>query len=85
MSKDLYFLSYDLRQERDYPILWNELKRVGAVRMLKSDWCLHATGMDAASVRDHFLKFIDKNDGLVVSKVEDWATYKAEGDPSKLK
>lgn len=66
-------ISYDLREPgRNYEPLWTELKRFGAVRVLDSDWVLTSDhGCDV--LRDHFLQFMDSNDGLLVTKVETWA------------
>ena len=36
----LFFVSYDLRNARNYQALHDELKKLGAVRMLESCWCL---------------------------------------------
>lgn len=81
----LYFLSYDLRNERDYQTLYDELERFHAVRILESDWCFKRTNTDPVTLRDHFKKFIDKDDGLCVSEVSNWATYNAQGTPNDLK
>lgn len=37
----LYFLEYDLRKQRDYKKLYDELAKFGAVRILKSLWCFN--------------------------------------------
>lgn len=81
----LYFLSYDLRNERDYQTLYDELERFHAVRILESDWCFNRANTDTVALRDHFKKFIDKDDGLCVSEVSSWATYNAQGTPKDLK
>lgn len=80
----LYFLSYDLRKRKDYPLLFNELRRFGAIRILKSEWCLRSGNTSAADLRDHFKRFIDLDDGLSVTEVIDWATYNTEGIPAKI-
>lgn len=82
----LYFLSYDLRKERNYQTLYDELAKYKAVRMLESDWCFKYSKEGASvELRDHFKSFIDKNDGLVVSEVIGWASYHAEKTPNDLK
>lgn len=79
----LYFLDYDLRKQKDYDTLYAELKRLGAVRHLKSAWSLKQdkTGMSTA-VRDHFRQFIDKDDGLMIAEVTEWAGYVLDGKPT---
>lgn len=81
-----YFVSYDLVKNKDYSKLINELKRLGALRMLESNWCLsRASTGEAKSLRDHFKKFIDTDDRLVVSEVNDWAGIRMLDNPNSLK
>lgn len=79
----LYFLDYDLRKQKDYDTLYAELKRLGAVRHLKSAWSLKQDkpGM-SVTIRDHIKKFIDKDDGLMVAEVTDWAGVALDGKPT---
>lgn len=81
----LFFLSYDLRGERDYQTLYDELEKFHAVRILESEWCFKRFNIDAKGLRDYFKQFIDEDDGLCVSEVTDWASYKALGTPNNLK
>ena len=83
MSK-LYFIIYDLRRERDYQKLYDELNRLKAVQVLESCWCMKIEGVSAVQLRDHFKQFIDSNDGLMVSEVTNWASYKTNGHPNQL-
>lgn len=80
----LYFLDYDLRKQRNYQALYDELARFNAVRMLESSWCFNRVNTSAAGLRDHLKQFIDEDDGLVVAEVTDWATYKALKSPNVL-
>ena len=80
----LFFLEYDLRNDRDYQKLYNELENYDAVRILESLWCFKQSDTSAKEIRDHFKQFIDADDGLVVSKVTGWATLRTQGDPSDL-
>jgi len=80
----LYFLSYDLRKRRDYDKLYAELGRLSAVRMLESLWCFKRINTSAKGLRDHFKQFIDADDGLSVSQVTDWATWRTLDTPKKL-
>lgn len=80
----LYFLDYDLRKQRNYQALYDELARLKAVRMLESSWCFTRFNTTAGNLRDHFKKFIDTDDGLVIGEVTDWATYGALKSPNEL-
>lgn len=80
----LYFLSYDLRKQRNYQPLYDELASFTAVRVLESCWCFNRVNTSAAGLRDYFTQFVDSDDGLCVSEVTDWATRKALGSPSDL-
>ncbi|HML95597.1 MAG TPA: CRISPR-associated protein Cas2 [Thermodesulfobacteriota bacterium] len=80
----LYFLSYDLRKDKDYPRLTEELERFGAIKTLKSEWCFRHSDTSAAALRDHFKQYIDNDDGLMVAAVIDWAAYKLKDNPNKL-
>lgn len=81
----LFFLSYDLRKEKDYQKLYDELKKFDAVRVLESLWCFKRISTNAESLRDYFRLFIDSNDGLVVIEASDWATINTLGNPNDLK
>lgn len=80
----LYFLDYDLRKQRNYQALYDELARFKAVRVLESSWCFNRINTSAANLRDYFKQFIDADDGLSVAAVTDWATYKALKTPNNL-
>lgn len=80
----LFFLDYDLRKQRNYQALYDELARFKAVRMLESSWCFNRVNTSAAGLRDHFKQFIDADDGLWVAEVTDWATYKVLKAPNAL-
>lgn len=87
----LYFLSYDLRGNRDYEKLYNEHEKFNAVRMLESNWCFIRINTTAIKLRDYFITFIDNDDGLVVSEValsngvNQWGTYGSHESPNDLK
>jgi len=80
----LYFLSYDLRKTKDYKTLSDEIVKFGAVKILESLWCFKRINTTAEKLRDHFSLFIDKDDGLVVAEVTDWATIRTLGNPNHL-
>ena len=80
----LYFLTYDLRNSKDYQKLYDELERFNAVRVFESTWCFNRDNTSASELRDHFRRFIDSDDGLLVSESRSWATYKAKATPKDL-
>lgn len=80
----LYTLSYDLRKQRDYQKLYDELKKFNAIRILESIWCFNRFNTSASGLRDHFKQFIDFDDGLLVTEVNDWASYNTLGNPNQL-
>lgn len=89
----LYFLTYDLHQGQrsDYQKLYNELRRIRAVRILDSTWCFSINDTDIVSLRDHFSNFIDVRDRLIVSRIgesdsyrHDWASKNTDGTPKDL-
>ena len=81
----LYFLTYDLRNKKDYQSLYNELSDFNAVRILDSTWCFKRVNTSAKGLRDHFKKKIDSDDGLMVSEVTGWASTSTDGTPNDLK
>ena len=77
----LYFITYDLRKERDYQKMYDELEKFDAVQVLESTWCFKRVNTSAAGLRDHFKQFIDTDDGLLVNEFVDWATWNTNGTP----
>lgn len=62
----VYLISYDLdKPGQDYPRLVKELERLGAVRVLYSEWIFRSTS-SAMEIRDWLQSFIDGNDMLLV-------------------
>lgn len=49
----LFVINYDLRKNRDYQKLYDEMDRLDAFKVLESVYLANLTG-SAASVRDHF-------------------------------
>lgn len=80
---NLYFLDYDLRKEKDYQSLYDELEKFNAKRILESCWCFKSEAT-AVQLREHFKNFIDSNDGLIISQVSKWASYNVEKTPNDL-
>lgn len=81
---DEYFIEYELREKRNYKKIITELEAHGAIRMLNSYWCLKKNNTSAENLRDHFIKYLDNDDGLVVAKVIDWAMIRAENTPNDI-
>lgn len=81
----LYFLEYDLRKQRNYKPVYDVLATFGAVRILESLWCFNRENTNAAGLRDYFMTLIDNDDGLIVSRVSEWASFNVRGSPSQLK
>lgn len=80
----LFVITYDLRNQKDYQKLYDELNRLKAKPILDSTWGIKLLDSNTATkVRDHFAKFIDSDDGIMVSEVCDWAARNIESDPNK--
>ena len=61
-----YIVSYDLRNERDYPELYAALKAYGTwARMTASTWAV-VTPESAAEIRNYLSQFMDPDDRLFV-------------------
>ena len=80
----LFFLTYDLRNRRDYQGLYDKLNDFNAVRILESTWCFNRVNTNASGLRDYFSNYVDSDDGFVISEVSDWVTRNADGSPNDL-
>ncbi len=81
---DLYFIEYELRNERNYPKITKELESYGAVRVLNSYWCFKRSNTSCKDLRDHFQKFIDSDDAIMVTAVTGWASSRTLSNPKKI-
>ena len=82
----LFFLTYDLRNQRNYTALYDELRKLNAVRVLESTWCFKLQDtITAERVREYFRNYIDSDDAIIVSQVIDWASINTDGHPNQLK
>jgi hypothetical protein len=75
-----YLLSYDLDKPgpQDYDRIISEIRRLGGVEVLRSQWVI-VNNASAKALRDHFKDFIDSTtDRLVVNglDVADWAAWR---------
>lgn len=80
----LYFLSYDLRRQRDYQTLYDELARFNAIRVLESLWCFNRENTSSVNLRNHFMGFIDGDDGLIVIENRFWSGASLNDNPNNL-
>lgn len=71
----IYQISYDLRKQRDYEVLFERIKASGSwCHALESCW-LVATRQTAAQLRDYLRPALDADDGLLVIKVSSEAAW----------
>ncbi|RDI13211.1 CRISPR-associated endonuclease Cas2 [Flavobacterium sp. AG291] len=76
----MFFISYDLRKQRNYQTLYDELERYDGVRVLESVWCIKVNA-EYEKVRDYFRQYIDVDDGILVIEATAWATYNTDNLP----
>lgn len=83
----LYYLSYDLRKQRNYQPLYDALSEFNAVRILESLWCFNRVNINSEGLLNYFRQFIDADDALSVSEVSvsNWATLRTLGTPNDLR
>ena len=79
----LYFVSYDLRKERDYDDMYELLETLDAKKVLESTYCFNSD-RTSIELRDQFKQCIDADDGVCVTKVTSWATYGTHNTPEDL-
>ena len=66
-----YLLSYDLNEPgKDYQPLWDELGEFSAKRVLYSQWVFSRFNTNSLNLLNHFRKFIDANDGLLIVELD---------------
>lgn len=71
----LYQITYDLRKQRDYQSLHARIKAYGTwCRPLESTWII-ATTQTATQVRDNLKAVMDKDDGLLVTRLQGDAAW----------
>lgn len=86
----LFCLTYDLVNERDYQKLYDELDNYGAIETTESQWFFKATGTNAKKLREHFQRFIDDDDRLMVLRVANiadepaWSGIRLLASPNDL-
>ena len=75
-----YSISYDLvKPGKDYSTLIEELRRLGAKTVLKSQWVVRWNQTTAKAVGAHLRQFMDSNDRLIVVQIDgtDWCAWNA--------
>ena len=78
----VFFVDYDLRGDRDYQTLYDELNRLHGIRVLESLWSLKLNdNTTCVSLRDHLMQFIDSDDGIIVSEVVAYAYSNVDNKP----
>ena len=76
----MFVISYDLRKQRNYQPLWDQLNAWNCQRVLESVWFGDLRG-PAQTIRDILLTKMDGDDGLVVLELEpefDWASARGQ-------
>ena len=63
----IFATSYDLIKRKNYPDLWEALKKQGAHRVLDSVWLVSANNT-ATEVRDWLATFVDSDDKIMVAQ-----------------
>ncbi|PKM24022.1 MAG: hypothetical protein CVV09_16470 [Gammaproteobacteria bacterium HGW-Gammaproteobacteria-13] len=76
----LYQITYDLRKQRDYQSLYEEIKAYGTwCHALESTWVI-ATSQSAAQVRDNLQTVMDADDRLLVTRLQGDAAWRGLTD-----
>lgn len=81
----LYLISFDLnRPGQNYPELDGALARMGARKVLYSQWAVRSTS-SASQLRDYLNGCIDSNDRLLISSFDPpWASWNLMADPNTI-
>jgi len=73
----LYLISYDLMAPgKNYEPLWAELRKLGAIRILESEWLVRRTNTTPKGLADYILQFMDANDRIFVTEVPNNYAYR---------
>lgn len=83
----LYLISYDLMNHAtfgQYETLIGELRKLGAQRVLLSEWLLRSNSA-STDICKFLMNYIHVNDRLLVSEITaNWASYKVLVDINKM-
>lgn len=79
---EVFCISYDLRNNRDYQSIQEELNKLNGRQVLESVWTVKLDDkVTSESLRDHFRRFIDSDDGLFIAQISSWATFNTNNTP----
>lgn len=71
----VYQIDYDLRNRRDYQSLYDRIQSyLMWCRPMESTWVI-ATDSNAAEVRDYLIGALDRDDGILVTRLEGEAAW----------
>lgn len=75
----VYWVGYDLLNHAtfgQYETLIHELERLGAKKILYSDWVVRST-YSSEVLRNHFMQFIHARDRILVAEISasNWAAF----------
>lgn len=71
----VYQISYDLRNKRNYNALYERIKKLGSwCHALESSWVV-ATQKSASQIRDDLKLATDRDDGLLVTRLQGEAAW----------
>jgi hypothetical protein len=80
----VYLISYDLMSPgHNYGTLIEALKKQGARKVILSAWAL-STISTAAQIRDWVQSYVDSNDRIVVTELNNWATWNSMFDLNQI-
>lgn len=71
----VYQICYDLRKQRNYDALYERIKKLGSwCHALESSWMV-ATALSSAQIRDDLKLALDRDDGLLVTRLQGEAAW----------
>jgi hypothetical protein len=72
-----YLISYDLMAPgKNYEPLWDALRKIGAVRVLESEWLCRRVNTSPKGLAEYCVHFMDANDKIFVTEVADNYAYR---------
>lgn len=79
-----YFISFDDNNNKNYENLMSELNKFNAIEVMDSLYCIRFQDEKTDELRNHFQKFIEKEDGLLLIKSAYWAGFNLMSNPNEL-
>lgn len=72
----VYQINYDLRKQRDYQPLYDQIKSYGNwAHPLESCWII-ASNKSAEQIRDELISVMDADDGILVTRLKGEAAWR---------